>query len=418
MLKYLSSQFQLYRQRINYGYIVAISSTIIFMVVWGTYYSYGIFFKPLLTEFGWTRALTSGAFSLCTIISGVVAIPAGRLTDRFGARPVVTTGGVLVGIGYILMCQTGSIWQLYIFYGILVGAGTGFHFVPLLSNVAHWFPDNRGLMTGLVLSGIGLGTFIGPIAANHLISLYDWRSSYIIFGVIVMAVSVLLAQLLKRISPTIPVNNSSSYINGDVSSPAGILFRAAIWTHQIWMVSALFLCLGCCLFAIILHIVPYATDQGFTPAESAVIISVIGILSIIGKISTGYLADRIGSRPGWVIGFIIMATALIYLLSVDTLWGFYAFAMAFGFAYGGLVAMESTIIADLFGLRSHGTILGLANTMFTVGAAIGPWLAGYFYDTTLSYRLAFIILGSIAVIGIIVAVFLKPLTNQINTVNE
>jgi len=376
------------------------------MVVWGTYYSFGVFFKPLLTEFGWTRSLTSGAFSLCTIISGLVAIPAGRLTDRFGARPVVTAGGVLVGMGYILMCQTSSIWQLYILYGILVGSGIGFHFVPLLSNAAHWFSDNRGLMSGLVLSGIGLGTFIGPIVADHLISLYDWRSSYIIFGAVVMAVSVLSSQLLQRIPPIKPKDDSSSHINGDVNSPAGIPFRTAIRTHQVWMVCFLFFCLGCCLFPIMVHIVPYATDQGFTSAESAVIISFIGIFSIAGKISTGYLADRIGSRPGWIIGFIIMATALIGLLAVDTLWGLYAFGMAFGFAYGGLVVMESTIIA------------GLANTMFTVGAAIGPWLAGYIYDTTLGYRLAFIILGSIAVMGIIVAILIKPLINQNNTVNE
>ena len=416
MLRHLVGQFQFYRRRIYYGYIVAICSTVILLVAWGAYYSYGIFFVPLLSEFAWTRASVSGAFSLGTIIQGVAAIATGRLTDRFGARPVVTVGGIIAGTGYVLMSQIDSIWQLYIIYGVLIGIGTGCYFVSLVSHAAHWFQHRRGLMTGVVVSGIGLGAIIVPPLANRLISIYDWRSSYIIIGTTVVVVSVLLAQLLKRRVPMAHNIDSHPVPNQDIRSTKGFSLRAALRTYQLWMICALFLCLGFCLFSIMVHIVPHAMDRGFSMDESAAIIAIIGISSIVGKVGLGYLADRIGPRPGWIIGFAIMAIAVFYLLAADTLWALYAFAVAFGLAYGCLVAMESPIIADMFGLRAHGAILGLASFMFMVGAAIGPWQAGYTYDIMLSYRLTFIVLGAMAIIGIILAALLKPFAKQTGTV--
>ena len=416
MLRHLVGQFQFYRRRIYYGYIVAICSTVILLVAWGAYYSYGIFFVPLLSEFAWTRASVSGAFSLGTIIQGVAAIATGRLTDRFGPRPVVMVGGMIAGTGYVLMSQIDSIWQLYIIYGILIGIGTGCYFVSLVSNVAHWFQHRRGLMTGVVVSGIGLGAIIVPPMANRLISIYDWRSSYIIIGTTVVAASVLLAQLLKRRVPMAHNIDSHLVPNQDIRSTKGFSLRATLRTYQLWMICALFLCLGFCLFSIMVHIVPHAMDRGFSMDESAAIIAIIGISRIVGKVGLGYLADRIGPRPGWISGFAIMAIAVFYLLAADTLWALYAFAVAFGLAYGCLVAMESPIIANMFGLRAHGAILGLASFMFMVGAAIGPWQAGYTYDIMLSYRLTFIVLGAMAIIGIILAALLKPFAKQTGAV--
>jgi len=408
---------QVEKRGIYYGYVVAASSCLILLVAWGAYYSYGIFFMPLLSEFGWSRALTSGAFSLGTIIQGMVAIPVGWLTDRFGARPVVTIGGLITGIGYIMMCQVESIWQLYVFYGILTGTGMGCYFVSLVSHAAHWFQHRRGLMTGLVVSGIGLGAIIVPPLANRLISIYDWRTSYIILGASVIATSVLLSQLLKRNAPIAQNTDSNSIAEQNTIPVKGITLREALRTHQLWMTCGLFFCLGFGLFSIMVHIVPHAMDRGFSADESAAIIAIIGIASIVGKIGMGYLVDRIGSRSGWAIGFAITAVAVLYLLAADTLWAFYAFAAGFGLGYGCLVASESPIIADLFGLRAHGALLGLASFMFTAGAAIGPWQAGYTYDIMLSYRTTFIVLGVIAIIGIVLAALLKPFAKQTGSVS-
>lgn len=395
-----------------YGYVVVSVACVIMVVTWGAFYSFGIFFKPISMEFGWTRAMTAGAFSLATIIQGVVAIPVGRLTDRFGSRMVITLCGFLLGLSYLLMSEINSIWQLYLFYGVILGISMGGYFVSLVSTTARWFVKRRGLMTGIVVAGIGLGAIIMPPLANWLISSYDWRISYRIMGGTVLVIVVLAAQFLRRkpdlIGQTLAgqeetKEQESALETGEVS------FKTAIRTRQLWMACAMFFCFGFCLFSIMVHIVPHATDLGISTANAATILSIIGISSIVGKVGMGYVIDRTGSRLGWVIGFIIMAIALFWLTVAGEAWMFYAFAIIFGFAYGGCVSAEAPLIAELFGLSSHGVLLGVGSFIFTIGAAIGPLQAGYIFDAASSYRAAFLICGIVAILGLILTAFVKPI---------
>ena len=398
-----------------YGYVVVSAACIIMVATWGAFYSFGIFFKPILTDFGWTRAMTAGAFSLATIIQGIVAIPVGRLTDRYGSRMVITLCGFLLGLGYLLMSHTNSIWQLYLFYGVIMGISMGGYFVSLVSTTARWFVKRRGLMTGIVVAGIGLGAIIVPPLANWLISSYDWRMSYRIMGGTVLVIVVLAAQFLRRkpdqVGQTLAGQEEiqepkSTLPNGKVS------FKMAIRTKQLWMACAMFFCFGFCLFSIMVHIAPHATDLEISPANAASILSIIGISSIVGKVGMGHVTDRIGSRLSWVIGFIIMAIALFWLTVAGEVWMFYAFAIIFGFAYGGCVSAEAPLIAELFGLSSHGVLLGLGSFIFTIGAAIGPLLAGYIYDVSSTYQQAFLICGMVSILGLILTVLLKPISSN------
>jgi len=126
-----------------YGYIVVAASFFIIAIMWGTMYTFGVFFKPLLAELGGTRAVTSGAYSLCYLLSGFFGMIAGSLTDRFGPRLVITGCGLFLGLGYLLMSQASAIWQLYLFFGVIVGAGMGGSFVPLVSTLSRWFIKRR-----------------------------------------------------------------------------------------------------------------------------------------------------------------------------------------------------------------------------------------------------------------------------------
>ena len=184
--------------RFFYGYVVVAATACIMVVVWGTYYAFGVFFKPVLIEFGWTRAITSGAFSLALIIHGLLGIAMGWLTDRFGPRLVTTLCGCLIGTGYLLMSQISAVWQLYLFYGVIVGTGMGGAFVPLVSPIARWFVKRRGIMTWTVVAGLGIGALIAPPVANWLIYSYGWRLSYVILGAAVLLIVTLAAQFLKR----------------------------------------------------------------------------------------------------------------------------------------------------------------------------------------------------------------------------
>ena len=186
------------KPKLFYGYIIVAAAFLITLIMCGTLFTFGVFFKPILTEFGWTRAMTSGAFSLCILLFGLLGIGTGRLTDRFGPRVVMSGCGFFLGLGYLLMSQVSAIWQLYLFYGVMVGIGVSGSFVPLVSTVARWFAERRGMMTGIAVSGIGIGTMIMPLVANWLISSYGWRTSYIVVGITVLVLIILVAQFLRR----------------------------------------------------------------------------------------------------------------------------------------------------------------------------------------------------------------------------
>jgi len=402
--------------RFFYGYIVVGAALLIMAIMWGAYNSFGIFFKPVLTDFNWTRAMISGALSLSWIVQGLLGIVMGRLTDRFGPRVVLTISGLLVGLGYLLMSQVGAVWQLYLFYGVIIGAGMGGSWVPIVSTVARWFAKRRNLMTGIVLSGVSIGTLIGAPVASRLISAYDWRMSYIVVGGIVLVVGVLAAQFLRR-DPTQanqgPYSGSEGEKQEPVSETHSLSLREAVHTQQFWLASGMFFCLGFCVYTIMAHIVLHANGLGISPTSAADILATIGGLSIVGRIVLGSAADRFGNRRVFIVGFILMAATLFWLVSAKEAWGLYLFAAVFGLAFGGCITSESPLVARLFGLSSHGLILGVVNLLgFTLGAAVGPLIAGYIFDMTSSYQLAFIVTAATGVVGLILTVLLKPIEKR------
>ncbi len=400
---------------IFYGYFIVGASFLTLTVIWGSYYAFGVFFKPLLTEFGWTRAMVAGAASLAMIINGLLGIAMGGLTDRFGPRLVMTSCGILIGFGYFLMSQVSAVWQLYLFYGIILGIGMSGSFIPLASTVARWFVERRGIMTGIIVAGVGIGAFIGPPAAVRLISRYGWRSSYMIMGCLVLVVVVLAAQFVKRD----PAHVGLTAYGEKKESPKEVMaskripenkdlsLKEALYTARFWGLSAVFFCFGFCLHSIMIHIVPHASELGFSPAVAANMLATIGGLSILGKLLFGMVGDNVGSRNIFIISFIFMSSALLWLLSAHEMWMLFVFSAAFGFAYGGSVVSHSPLIADLFGLSSHGIIMGACGVGITLGGATGPLLTGYIFDITGSYQSAFMICVVISTIGVLLSISIK-----------
>ncbi len=393
-----------------YGYFVVGASVLIMSIMWGVYYAFGVFFKPVLNEFGWTRAMTSGAFSLASIVNAFLAIAMGGLTDRFGPRTVMTLCGLLLGVGFFLMSQISAVWHLYLFYGILVGAGMSGAFIPLLSTVARWFVKRRGVMTGIVAAGSGVGILIGPPWAIRLISIYGWRVSYAILGSIVLLVVVLSAQFIKGDPTQVgQVAYGANQVEQERLNPGadGLSLKETVYNSQFWVFFATGFCYGFPVFSIMVHIVPHAIESGISAISAANILATVGGLSILGKVLLGRAGDMIGSRKTLILGFILMSTALIWLVPAKTPWMLFSIAGIFGFAFGGCAVSQSPLIAELFGLRSHGLIFGVFTVSVMSGGAIGPLLAGYIFDMTNSYQLSFIICAVISLIGIILTAFLK-----------
>ena len=396
---------------IFYGYFIVAAAFCSIFVLFAVYYAFGVFFKPVLEEFGWTRAMTSGAFSLSALLMGVLGIVMGGLNDRFGPRLVMTLCGILIGLGYILMSQIKTIWHLYLFYGVFVGAGMSASYIPLMSTVARWFKEKRNVMSGIVAAGIGIGALIGPPAAMRLIAVYNWRISYLILGVVVFVVIVLSALILKRDPGQMGMEaygergGEQEEVGPDVEA---LTLGEAIRTLEFWMVFGIFFSIGFCVFAIFVHTAPHAIEVGISAKSAANILAAIGGVSIFGKILMGRVADKIGIRKTYLISFILMSAALFWTIPSNVAWMLYFFAVLFGFSYGGCAVLQSPVVAELFGLRAHGLIFGVVFIGESIGGTISPILTGYLFDVMGSYRWAFILCALFSSIGIIFCAILIP----------
>jgi len=401
--------------RFFYGYIVVFAAFIIMAISWGTFFSFGIFFNPLLADFGWTRAVTSGAFTLAAFILGSLSIVTGRLSDKFGLRIVTSTCGLSLGLGFLLMYQISAIWQLYLFYGVLVAAGIAGCWAPLTATVARWFIKRRGLMTGIVTSGIGLGTVVIPLVATRLISSYGWRTSCIVIGITDLVLIIVVAQLLRRDPRQIgqlPYGENETKQESIILKVTGFSFQKAAHTRQFWISCVMYFCFGFLSHTITVHIVPHATELGIQPISAANILAIIGALGFIGRIIMGSVSDKIGIKSSLIVGFILASIVFFWLQVAQELWMLYIFAVIFGFAYAGLSALQSLVAAELFGLSSLGIIVGSFTFSFTAGGAVGAFLAGYIFDITGSYYSAFWVIAALAVIGLILVLLLTPIKDK------
>jgi MFS family permease len=406
-----TQQFPETKSKFFYGYIVVIAALSMRILMSGGRSSFGVFFKPMLNEFRWTRALISGSYSLSSIAQGLSGIVMGSLNDRLGPRVVMTLCGLLLGLGYLLMSQIHDTWQLYLFYSVIIGIGTGGAFTPLLSTVARWFVKRRSVMTAIAAAGGGIGGLIAPPVVNWLISIYGWRNTYVMIGVMVLLVVIFAAQFLKR-DPTqksqLPYGENKGQEHELNLNSKGLSLKESVYTKQFWMTVPMLFCIGLCGTTITVHIVPYATDLGISSSAAANILAAKSGAIIIGGIMLGSVADKIGDRHAYIICFIMMSAALFLLLISRGIWMVYISAIIMGFATGGGNSLESPLIAELFGIKSHGLILGVCSSCFLIGSAVGPFMAGYIYDIRGNYQLAFLVCATISVVGLILASTLRP----------
>ncbi|MBI4284563.1 MAG: MFS transporter [Chloroflexi bacterium] len=398
------------KTRFFYGYIITAASFIILGTAHGGLNSFGVFFAPMLSEFGWSRAVTSGAFSLANLLGGILSMMTGRLNDRFGPRVLLTASGAIIGLGYFLISRTNVIWQLYLSYGVIIGIAVSCIVVPLLSTLTRWFVRRRGMVTGIAVSGTSFGGMVIPLLAGLSISRFDWRVSFFILGTITLVIVIASAQLLKRdprSAGLLPYGEDETGRITDLQV-SGSTFQQAARSSRLWMVWTMAFCAGFAVFLVLVHIVIHATDIGIPAGQAVTILAVSGGFNMAGRVITGIFGDRFGPLRTAFISFIVMTIALFWLLAAKTAFMLYLFAALFGFASGGPFAMVSMIVADIFGLKAHGVLMGLVNSGITLGGTLGPVLAGYIFDTTGSYRLSF----TISIILCLIALVLTWLIEQ------
>ena len=374
----------------------------------------------MVSEFGWSSAATSGAFALSIVVEGAMSIIIGGLADKLGPHIILTLSGFLLRVGYLLMSQVSALWLMYLFYGLIIGTAMGGFFVTAVSVTARWFTRRRSLMTGVVLSGVGIGMLIASPIANYIIYSSNWRTSYLILGSIVLIVVILLSQFLKRDPAVIgrtPYGHHASteaQRTADANSPS---IRDVLCLPQFWLVFVIFFCTGFGLYSTHVHLVPYAIEVRITPAAAAGIMSLSGGISVLGRLLLGFLADRIGNKQAIITCLALLVLAFFWLSWITTLWAFVLFAFIFGLGQGGIGSAQPPLVAELFGLKSLGLFFGILTFGFSIGGALGPYVSCYLFDVTGIYHWSFLVSSMVGVIGIIATAVLRPV-NKTGTSNQ
>ena len=366
-----------------YGWVIVASGCIIFLLAWGFQYSYGIFFTELCQDFGWTRTIISGGYSLFMLWHSILSLPAGWLNDKYGPRLTLALSIISLGAGYGLMSIINAPWHLYLFFGILVGTGNGFCFVPVTSTISRWFLKKRGMALGITLSGIGIGTLILAPFAQFLIFNFDWRNSYLIIAGIVIIIGLPLSQLM-RLHPA----ETGLVSNSEMESEVDFRFKQAIKTKAFWFLFVIYAILILILQMVMVHLKALVVDIGIMPTIAATILGLIGGVSILGRIVIGSYSDKFGRKVFFFIGFLLIGIAMLLLMEAREAWQFYIFSALFGFGYGSCIPLFPAITADWFGTEFHGSIFGALAIAPGIGGAIGPLLGGYIFDLAGSYDIA------------------------------
>ncbi len=397
--------------RLYYGYVVVAAAVVIQLVGWGTFGAFGVFVKPFQTQFETSRAAVSGVASLVLLVHGIFSIVMGNLSDRFGPRVVMSACGVIYALGIFLTSRTTALWQLYITYGVIAGIGVAALDVVLLSAIARWFNNRRGIMTGIVKAGAGAGHLTIPLTAGLMIVALDWRSSYAILAGVNVFVILLVSQFLRRDPSTMGLKADGNG-SGVAGPESGLSLKQASRTWQFWSAVAIYFTVLFCTYTVQVHVAAYASGLGFSVAASAAFLSIIGGSSIVGRFGMGAVGDKLGIRRTYVFSAVVLCLSLVALMLVRQPWMLYAIIPFYGFAHGSTYSLISPLVAKLFGTRSQGAIYGVVIFGGTVGGAGGPLLAGEIFDRTASYTTAFLILAIAAGVGTVLLALLKPIPGR------
>lgn len=390
---------------IFYGWIVVAAAFLVMFTGFGAAYTFPAFFEPLSSEFGASRGTVSLVFSAAGFLYFALGALSGRLADRIGPRPVVGFGMACIGLGLIAASFADSLAAIVVFYGLGIGIGVGFSYVPAIGTVQRWFQAKRGQASGWAVAGIGIGTMAAPPAAAFAIEHLGWRGTYVLFGIIVLALGA-LATVLLRASPAamgLQPDGAKGQVAAMSGPPAGMDLRAVLRHRAFWLlyVAGALNCIG--TFVPFVHLAPFAMDQGLSRTEGVWLVGLIGVGSTLGRFVLGGVADRIGRGRSLSLVMLLSGVALFYWIVAQGFVALAVFALAFGLFYGGFVALIPAFTADLFGLRAMSAVLGVLYTSVAAGTLLGPTLAGWVFDIAGSYTwpIAICALGCVAAAGII-----------------
>jgi len=402
------------RIRVFYGWwVVSASAAIIFLTGGTFYYGFSALVKPLQNEFGWSRALISGAFSLRTEVGGLASPVVGYLVDRIGARRLLLAGSVLVGAGFIMLSRVESVWAFYIAVVIIAVGTSATGGSVALTAAAHWFERQRGRAMALLTAGAGSSGVMVVVLAT-LISAFGWREALLIMGIAQWVVCIPLSLLVRHRpqemgllpdgEPPLPqpeAERAAALAGADdiadgrlFLQDSGLTIAQALRTRSFWLLALAMALTGFGSTAIIVHQVVYVSEAtGLSDEEAAVVAMMMPMVSLAGRLGFGWLADYREKRQVLAASYVLLGLGILLLAVAQEPWHLLFFLAVFSPGWGGSIAVRPAFQAEYFGLRAFGALQGLAFTVSTLGSVAGPIFAGWVHDSTGTYRQAFVVLA-------------------------
>ncbi len=376
----------------------------------GAAYSFSIFLAPLQREFGWSRAEVSLAFTLSIAFIAVGVLVGGRWHDRQGPAPVAITGAVLFSAGIFFSRYTHSLLWLYACYGVLVGFASGVGYVCPLAVGMKWFPEKRGLVTGLMVMGYGAGSALIAPLAGILLHRYGWRDTFALLGLGFLLITTTGSFFLRnppqgwRPAGWIPPAPEEASFRTLWDYPPGKMLRTGTF-YRMWFAYALGTSAG---LMVIGHLAAFAEGAGFSPRDAALSVGILSAGNGFGRIASGWLSDHIGRIR--TLCLVMGTTALLLLLQprVGTVPLLFGSVFLIGYCYGSQLAVFPSATADFFGIRNLGNNYGLLLTAWGTAGVIGPMAGGKIFDATKSYTTAFLIAAALAFLAAVIIATVRP----------
>lgn len=407
-----------------YGWVVVAVTFVTMAIGVNARTAFSLFYPPILSEFGWERGITAGAFSFGFVVSGIMSPLIGRLMDRSGPRAVMELGVALMAGGLLLAPLTKEPWHLYLTIGVMVGAGSvclGYSgqsfFLP------NWFLRRRGLAIGIAFAGVGIGSVTLLPWVQHVIEQAGWRTACTAMGLMILIVLAPINLLLHKkpediglrpdgeAAPSAAAAKPVSNIVDPVWAGTDWTLRRALSTARFWWISLGFFCGLYVWYAVQVHQTKFLLDIGFSPSVGVWSLGVVSLLGIPGQILLGHVSDRIGREWVWTassLGFAICYATLIALKFTPSLWLVYFMVLTQGALGYGLTSVMGAVVLEIFQGRHYGSIFGTIMLAALAGGAAGPWATGLLHDITGDYTIAFVIGIMMSVLSAVAIWFAGP----------
>ena len=408
------------KSKIFYGWYIVIAGSLAMALSSGiNYHGFGNLFLPLSKEFGWSRTRISTVFSLARLENGILGPIDGYLIDKFGPRIVILVGVPIMSVGYILLSKVDSFLSFSLVYILGVTVGSGTLHTPIQTAVANWFKKKRGLAFGVMWSGVGIGGLLVPFF-GWLIQTYGWRDSSIIIGFVILLIGVPCG-ILMRHNPyqygdypdgMKPSNDTEEDLTHQDNESYTV--KEALSTSSFWLLTMATGLRILVTSGVSLHLVPFFVDLGISPVAAAGFAGSVGIMSIPGRFGLSTIGDYINKRYILVICMFCLSLGVFLLSIMDSLTGVILALILYSSSQGGSAVIPNALMADYFGIKHYGTIMGFRSILVTFGVIAGPIISGATFDNYGSYKFAFMSFAFINLIAFVMVIFSLPPKRKIN----